>query len=101
MLPADMLSEQTVALGAGWEPMNVQLDAAEPQSERGTQDEGPWRTSPRPLEHLQCGLEDESLSLQEKGKSTGGLGNTRSLIVSAHKVALKIPNLARCGCSHL
>ncbi|XP_031210314.1 zinc finger protein 641 isoform X2 [Mastomys coucha] len=74
-----MLSEQTVALGTGWEPMNVQLDAsepmnvqldaAEPQSERGTWEEGPGRTVPRPLEHLHCGLEDEPLSLQEKAPS--------------------------------
>lgn len=77
-----MLSEQTVALGTGWEPMNVQLDAsepmnvqldaAEPQSERGTWEEGSGRTVPRPLEHLHCGLEDEPLSLQEKGESPPG-----------------------------
>lgn len=69
MLAADMLSEQAVGLGTGWEPMNTQLDAAEFQSERGTREEGSWRTAPRPLEHLHCGLEDEPLSLQEKATS--------------------------------
>ncbi|NP_001344997.1 zinc finger protein 641 isoform X2 [Mus musculus] len=64
-----MLSEQAVGLGTGWEPMNTQLDAAELQSERGTREEGSWRTAPRPLEHLHCGLEDEPLSLQEKATS--------------------------------
>lgn len=64
-----MLSEQAVGLGTGWEPMNTQLDAAEFQSERGTREEGSWRTAPRPLEHLHCGLEDEPLSLQEKATS--------------------------------
>lgn len=72
MLAADMLSEQAIGLGTGWEHrMNAQLDAAEPQSERGTPEEGPWGTAPR-LEHLHCGLEDELLSLQEKGESTQG-----------------------------
>uniref|UniRef100_A0A9L0J1H0 Zinc finger protein 641 n=1 Tax=Equus asinus TaxID=9793 RepID=A0A9L0J1H0_EQUAS len=66
---AKMLSEQTAALGTGWESMNVQLDGAEPQVERGTQEEGPWRTAPEPLEHLCCDLEEEPQSLQEKAQS--------------------------------
>lgn len=49
--------------------MSAQLDAAEPGSERGAREEGPWRTAPRPLEHLHGGLEDETLSLQEKAPS--------------------------------
>ncbi|KAB0395504.1 hypothetical protein E2I00_005775 [Balaenoptera physalus] len=64
-----MLSEQTAALGTGWESMSVQLDGAEPQVERGSQEEGPWRTAPGPLEHLCCGLEEEPQSLQEKAQS--------------------------------
>lgn len=83
-----MLSEQTVALGAGWESMNIQLDGAEAQSERGTREEGLWRTAPGPVEHLHCDLQEEPQSLQEKGEST------RSLLVSDQKVALKTPNLA-------
>ncbi|XP_069346242.1 zinc finger protein 641 isoform X1 [Eulemur rufifrons] len=66
---AKMLSEQTAALGTGWESMNVQLDGAEPQVERGGQEEGPWRTAPGPLEHLCCDLEEEPQSLQEKAQS--------------------------------
>lgn len=95
-----MLSEQSVAPGAGWEPMSAQLDAAEPGSERGAREEGPWRTAPRPLEHLHGGLEDETLSLQEKGKSTRGWGGWEALevSVSAQRVALKIPT---CSVSHL
>lgn len=72
MLAADMLSEQTGALGAGWEPMDLQLDAAGLQSESGGREEHPWRRAPRPLESLHCGLENEPLSLQEKGESTQG-----------------------------
>nr|KAF6371276.1 zinc finger protein 641 [Myotis myotis] len=64
-----MLSEQTAALGPGWESMNVQLDGAEPQVERGSQEEGPWRMAPGPLEHLCCDLEEEPQSLQEKAQS--------------------------------
>ncbi|XP_011903893.1 PREDICTED: zinc finger protein 641 isoform X5 [Cercocebus atys] len=64
---AKMLSEQTAALGTGWESINVQLDGAEPQVERGSKEEGPWRTAPGPLEHLCCDLEEEPQSLQEKG----------------------------------
>ncbi|NP_001166153.1 zinc finger protein 641 isoform 3 [Homo sapiens] len=64
-----MLSEQTAALGTGWESMNVQLDGAEPQVERGSQEERPWRTVPGPLEHLCCDLEEEPQSLQEKAQS--------------------------------
>ncbi|MXQ91392.1 hypothetical protein E5288_WYG004646 [Bos mutus] len=67
---AKMLSEQTAALGTGWESMNVQVDRAEPQVERGSQEEGPWRTAPGPLEHLCCDLEEEPQSLQEKAQST-------------------------------
>lgn len=66
MLAAEMLSEQPAALGAGWESTNVHLDGAEPQMERGNQEEGPWRTAPGALEHLHCDLEEEPLSLQEK-----------------------------------
>lgn len=64
-----MLSEQTAALGTGWESMNVQLSGAEPQVERRNMEEAPWRTVPGPLEHLCCDLEEESQSLQEKGES--------------------------------
>lgn len=53
--------------------MNVQLDGTEPQVERGSQEEGPWRTAPGPLEHLCCDLEEEPQSLQEKGKSLEGV----------------------------
>ncbi|XP_005406704.1 PREDICTED: zinc finger protein 641 [Chinchilla lanigera] len=62
-----MLSKQTAALGTGWESMNMQLDGTEPRVERGSQEEGPWRTAPapRPLEHLCCGREDEPQSLQK------------------------------------
>uniref|UniRef100_A0A096N2G8 Zinc finger protein 641 n=3 Tax=Cercopithecinae TaxID=9528 RepID=A0A096N2G8_PAPAN len=66
---AKMLSEQTAALGTGWESINVQLDGAEPQVERGSKEEGPWRTAPGPLEHLCCDLEEEPQSLQEKAQS--------------------------------
>lgn len=75
MLAADMLSEQTAALGVGWGPTNVQLDGAESQMERGNQEEGPWRTAPGPLEHLHCDLE-EPLALQEKGENTRGILET-------------------------
>lgn len=68
-----MLSEQTAVLGTGWESMNVQLDGTEPQVERGSQEEGPWRTAPGPLEHLCCDLEEEPQSLQEKGESLEGV----------------------------
>ncbi|XP_066224928.1 zinc finger protein 641 isoform X2 [Saccopteryx leptura] len=64
-----MLSEQTASLGTGWESMNVQLDGAEPQVERGSSEEGPWRIAPGPLEHLCCDLEEEPQSLQEKAQS--------------------------------
>ncbi|OBS79487.1 hypothetical protein A6R68_18092, partial [Neotoma lepida] len=59
----------TAALGAGWESANVQLGGAEPQTDRGNREEGPWRTAPGPLEHLHRGLEEEPLSLQEKAQS--------------------------------
>lgn len=72
MLAAEMLSEQPAALGAGWESTNVHLDGAEPQMERGNQEEGPWRRAPGPLEHLRCDLEEEPLSLQEKCEDTQG-----------------------------
>lgn len=85
-----MLSEQTAALGTGWESMNVQLDGAEPQVERGTQEEGPWRTAPEPLEHLCCDLEEEPQSLQEKGESPEGVcvesTAQSSLLISVQKV---------------
>lgn len=68
-----MLSEQTAVLGTGWESMNVQLDGTESQVERGSQEEGPWRTVPGPLEHLCCDLEEEPQSLQEKGESLEGV----------------------------
>ena len=89
-----MLSEQTAALGTGWESMNVQLDRAEPQVERGSQEEGPWRTAPGPLEHLCCDLEEEPQSLQEKGESPEGVcgkhNAENNLLISIEKVELKI-----------
>lgn len=50
--------------------MNIQLDGTEPQVERGSQEEGPWRAAPGPgpLEHLCCGLEEEPQSLQKGEK---------------------------------
>ncbi|CAO2601053.1 Zinc finger protein 641 [Lemmus lemmus] len=69
VLAAEMLSEQPAAPGAGWESTNVQLDGAEPQLERGNQEEGPWRRAPGPLGALHCELEEEPLSLQEKSQS--------------------------------
>ncbi|XP_008831400.1 zinc finger protein 641 [Nannospalax galili] len=69
MPAAEMLSEQTAALGTGWESMNVQLDGAEPQLQRGNWEEGPWRTTAGPLERLHCGLEEEPQPLQEKAQS--------------------------------
>lgn len=76
--------------------MNVQLDGAEPQVERGSQEEGPWRMAPGPMEHLCCDLEEEPQSLQEKGERLEDVcaGNTvqNSLLISVHRVELKIPN---------
>nr|XP_017194998.2 zinc finger protein 641 isoform X1 [Oryctolagus cuniculus] len=66
---AKMLSEQTAALGTRWESMNAQLDGAQSHVERRSQEEGSWRTSPGPLEHLCCDLEEEPQSLQEKAQS--------------------------------
>lgn len=79
-----MLSEQTAALGTGWESMHVQLDGAEPHVERGSQEEGLWRTAPGPLEHLCCDLEEEPQSLQEKGESLEGvcMGSTVQRVAS-------------------
>lgn len=89
-----MLSEQTAALGTGWESINVQLDGAEPQVERGSKEEGPWRTAPGPLEHLCCDLEEEPQSLQEKGESPQCVGSTvRSLLIFVPEVGLKISQL--------
>lgn len=64
-----MLSEQTAALGTRWESMNAQLDGAQSHVERRSQEEGPWRTAPGPLEHPCCDLEEEPQSLQEKGEN--------------------------------
>lgn len=83
-LAAEMLSEQTAALGAGWESASIQLGGAEPQVDRGNR-EGPWRTAPGPLEHLHCGPEEEPLSLQEKGKNTQGVSEALEVLQSLLK----------------
>ncbi|KAM6214701.1 zinc finger protein 641 isoform 2-T2 [Rhynchocyon petersi] len=62
-----MLSEQTAALGDGWESRSVQLNGAEPQVGRRSQEEAPWKTAPP--EHLCCDLEEEPQFLQEKAES--------------------------------